>query len=555
MDISTIREKYPQYDDLSDKQLAEGFHSKFYSDMDFGEFAQKIGLSTKTESTGSKALGAVREGLQGMWLGSSDEIGAGVAAAGVRGMQMLGATPDTGESYREIYDNIHGDLQGQREQFREENPGTALAANIGGAVLTGGAGAAKVLSKLPSTASKLQRAGAVSAVGGVEGGIIGASSANQGERLKGGATGAAVGAVAAPVVAGAVNTVTGKLAQRSAEKAVAKAAPTREEVKAASSALYKEADDLGVSITQQGLSDLSDGLSGLAKASGFNKRIHPKVAAALESFEDLAGKNPTLKELDIQRRILGSAANSMEPDERRIAAMLIEELDDYVLNIKPQHIATGNGQRAGEILEQARGLWAQNRKAGLIEDALEKARNQASGFENGIRVQFRNLLNDKKKMRGFTDEEKDAIKQVVRGTKKENMLRLIGKLGFGEGASTNLVGASIGAGFGSLVGGTAGAVMTPIAGQLARNAAQKATRNNAKIVEDVILSGGTPRKLVGNYLNKTGDQADPAELAQILVSGSSTDIIKLASQLTNLKGTRRKIAGEALSIVATQQAQ
>lgn len=44
MNIAEIRQKYPQYNDLSDMELAQGLHKKFYSDMDFGEFSQKIGL-------------------------------------------------------------------------------------------------------------------------------------------------------------------------------------------------------------------------------------------------------------------------------------------------------------------------------------------------------------------------------------------------------------------------------------------------------------------------------------------------------------------------------
>lgn len=43
--IAEIRQKYPQYGDLSDAQLADKLYSKFYSDMPREEFNQKIGLS------------------------------------------------------------------------------------------------------------------------------------------------------------------------------------------------------------------------------------------------------------------------------------------------------------------------------------------------------------------------------------------------------------------------------------------------------------------------------------------------------------------------------
>lgn len=43
--FSEIRQKYPQYSDLSDEQLARGLHDKFYSDMPFEEFSSQIGYS------------------------------------------------------------------------------------------------------------------------------------------------------------------------------------------------------------------------------------------------------------------------------------------------------------------------------------------------------------------------------------------------------------------------------------------------------------------------------------------------------------------------------
>lgn len=43
--ISDIRAQYPQYNDLSDRELAEGLHQKHYSDMPFEDFAERVGLS------------------------------------------------------------------------------------------------------------------------------------------------------------------------------------------------------------------------------------------------------------------------------------------------------------------------------------------------------------------------------------------------------------------------------------------------------------------------------------------------------------------------------
>lgn len=42
--IAEVRQKYPEYADLSDEQLAQGLHKKFYSDLPYEDFAQRVGL-------------------------------------------------------------------------------------------------------------------------------------------------------------------------------------------------------------------------------------------------------------------------------------------------------------------------------------------------------------------------------------------------------------------------------------------------------------------------------------------------------------------------------
>jgi len=52
MKIEEIRKKYPQYNDLSDRELAERLHKKSYSDMPFDEFSKRIGLYTYSQKEG-----------------------------------------------------------------------------------------------------------------------------------------------------------------------------------------------------------------------------------------------------------------------------------------------------------------------------------------------------------------------------------------------------------------------------------------------------------------------------------------------------------------------
>lgn len=59
--IADIRQQYPQYKDLSDQQLAEGLHKKFYSDLPFNDFASKIGYKPQRFGTG-KSLDVLADG-------------------------------------------------------------------------------------------------------------------------------------------------------------------------------------------------------------------------------------------------------------------------------------------------------------------------------------------------------------------------------------------------------------------------------------------------------------------------------------------------------------
>ena len=49
MNIAEIRQKYPQYNDLSDQELADSLHRKFYADMPPAEFYQKVGLQVEPQ--------------------------------------------------------------------------------------------------------------------------------------------------------------------------------------------------------------------------------------------------------------------------------------------------------------------------------------------------------------------------------------------------------------------------------------------------------------------------------------------------------------------------
>jgi DNA-binding transcriptional MerR regulator len=154
--------------------------------------------ATKTPATAmNPALETVRSGLQGMTFGLSDEIGAFIAAL-----------PPGDEPLWKRYETIHRQINDKHKKFVDEHGGTAAVAEILGAVATGGAGFSRLLGgKGYQAASGLGKVGRIAGVGGVEGGIYGGASADPGERMEGGQSGALMGATMAPIGAGAVNAI------------------------------------------------------------------------------------------------------------------------------------------------------------------------------------------------------------------------------------------------------------------------------------------------------------------------------------------------------------
>lgn len=61
--IAEVREKYPQYSDMSDTALADALHQKFYSDLPKADFYQKIGLATQQPEPARPPQGVVENAL------------------------------------------------------------------------------------------------------------------------------------------------------------------------------------------------------------------------------------------------------------------------------------------------------------------------------------------------------------------------------------------------------------------------------------------------------------------------------------------------------------
>ncbi len=346
-----------------------------------------------------------------------------------------------------------------------------------------------------------------------------------------------------------------KLTTQSAKNLLKSAAPTIDGLKEAARGIYNELDSLGITINPRSINRLSNQLKALAKKEGFNKRIHPKVSAVLDEFENVRNSPQTLTEVDTLRKIARGAASSIEPSEARLGAILIEHIDDTLDNLKNANFANPSKVDIGAKFKDARQLWSRAKKSELLEEAFTKASLQASGFENGIRVQFRSILNNKKKRRGFTPEELSTMRQVVKGGTAENIAKMIGRFGFSEGQASNMLMGSLGVAGGAVLGGPAGAVAVPLIGQLSRTLAQKLTRRGAEGADAIVKAGKDGKKVVDAYIKATKkSERNAQELTELLLR-PEISLKALKAKIPNLPKPQRKLVADAVFFAAFIQSQ
>lgn len=200
--IAEVRQQYPQYKDLTDQQLADGLHQKFYSDMPRAEFNQKIGFTPR--GTGEYAAGVFDQFIQGIPVvgPALQNTSAAITAAAEPLYNETGNT-----TFGDRYAANRDFLRQRTKDFSADNPTVSTTANIAGAVTA----IAALLRANPSAANALGLTGPLGQQilrGALSSGVIGGADAgvrggDLGDVAKGAGLGTGLGAVGPLVVSGA----------------------------------------------------------------------------------------------------------------------------------------------------------------------------------------------------------------------------------------------------------------------------------------------------------------------------------------------------------------
>lgn len=439
--------------------------------------------------------GMGRAAFQGATFAAGDEA----VAAGAAGIDALTGAASFGDAYDARLDAERRKI----EQFREDSPTLAYGSEMVGAVPTAMLPMGAV-GRVTQTGPLAQRMLASGTIGAGQGTVYGFNAGEgvedrAGQALAGGAFGGMVGA-AAPVLADGVERGARSVIKANNIRQTAKGAPTTQQLRQNAGRAYQRAKDAGVEIAPDSWRRAVSDLTATLQDEAIDPTLHPKAMGILKRFQDAADGNGPIPPVTTLRRLAANVAGSADPDEARLGRIMVDSLDDYVARLGPNDVLAGDPSQLSDDLIGARDQWRRYRRSEMVDQALDKAENQASGYENGIRIQFRQILNNPNRRRGLTADEIEAMEMVVRGTPLANVARRLGRLSAGSGQQHNMLNAMLGSGMGAGVGGSVGgpigagvgAVALPALGYGAQKAAEGLTARNARLAQALIASGGLP---------------------------------------------------------------
>jgi hypothetical protein len=206
--------------------------------------------------------------------------------------------------------------------------------------------------------------------------------------------------------------------------------PTAEDLANQSAQLFNVASKSGIQLDSNKFASAMDNIGRSLRSEGYTPTAYPKVTAALDEMRNTAMPKD-FTELKALRKMIQGAQRSADGEERRLGTILKADFDNYIANI-PNDSVIGGSKQGLQAWKEARDLYAKQSKAEVFEDMLyraelDKSKFTASGMENSLAQQLRNLAKNERQMRLFTKEEQEAIVDAAKGGNVQNMLKFVGR--------------------------------------------------------------------------------------------------------------------------------
>jgi hypothetical protein len=263
--------------------------------------------------------------------------------------------------------------------------------------------------------------------------------------------------------------------------------PTREVLAAQSNAAFEAAKKSGIAFNPSRFSASMNRVAADLRQEGYTPTAYPKVEAVVRELTDV-NMPKDFTELQALRKMIQNAQASADPAERRLASILKDRFDDYVINADKTDIV-GAGNKTGiAAWNQARNTYSRMMKADVFEEMLanaqlDQSKFTQSGAENSMAQQLRNLAKNKNKMRLFTNAEQEEIRAAAKGSSTQNLLKFFGRFAPTGPVSSILPG-------GAIVANPYVGVPLALGATGARIGATNMRRQSIENLADIMRTGG-----------------------------------------------------------------
>ncbi len=193
---------------------------------------------------------------------------------------------------------------------------------------------------------------------------------------------------------------------------------------------------MGVTINPETGQALIKHIDNEIKESDFGE-LHPKLhGGTMEILDEMRAEAPkgmTIQKFDIYRKLLRQEANA-GGENGKLARQVMDTMRDSAQTLVNKS-KPGEGGEAFNHLYNYVDNWAKAQRF----DTLSSIVKDAKGDPNKIQMGFKTLLKNERKMRGFNDEEKAAIKRASENATSQSLLTLASKFGvnINKGVSGN----------------------------------------------------------------------------------------------------------------------
>jgi len=258
--------------------------------------------------------------------------------------------------------------------------------------------------------------------------------------------------------------------------------PKIEEIKQSGSQSYKAIKDARLQIKSGATEDFANELRGELDK---NLIVESGAPSSFRGVAQIEKSNGNIAQLMDTYSALGEIPPTAGADY--VAAQKIRgALGSFIDKLTPDQVLSGDPQFTKTMWDHAKAQWRAYKELDLIEKGREVAEHRANvsgtGFNtiNTLRQEIRKILDSEKKSRGFSNEAKQKMEEIVEGTWATNAARYVSKFapsGAVSGMFTVLTDLTAGLGTAATVGA---------AGLISKYLGVYLTKRQIKDLEDLI---------------------------------------------------------------------